>query len=1112
MNSRRTIVAFAVVTGAVLLTACDRHEESNDRAVKLEARIDSLRIEGSFQEALASAKELLDLRRLDKRSRPYEVADTQRLVSTIEFILTLPVEDQEDLARAYGMKATWNERVYKNESWAEEARAAIHEQREIFSRILGPHHPDAAISLNELDFIRWVVEDDALAGALSREALEIYRKALGPEHPNFAARLSDVGYSLYWKGDIAGADSLYRQALIVYRKALGPGHPQAGKVLIRLAEISAQQGDRDNADALMDEARKIYRETMRQCDFELAVSLDDIANCLWREGDFGGAQCLLEVASFVHPRRIELSHGMISWGPVYEFFGGPFSVQVADDPDLAWSLDGLALYLDPFEFDSTDAECVRRTALAESMRSIALDLRRKALGPEHPDLARALDEAANWTLRNENYTEAEALFREALGIKQKAFGSDHPHVAQSQSYIADCLMAREDYAGAEPLLRLALERLEKAKVPGLHGVKRGAEDLAHCLYKAGDYAGADSTYREALDNLRTGYGPDHHYVEQTLSNYARFLCRTEDFDRAEEYLTEAARVYESSRRRTGFAMDSAAYRASPYPALASARLTIGKTEDAWPAVERSLGRALADLLLAAGSRPLTTAEAASEDSLLQALTSLDGRVQALSEAFKADPNPTKIVEYQKLRKDLIELEAAWSSFQARLRKRYPLTEGQSYPLEKVQAVLDSETAILGWLNARQQEGSLGPWAYVIRQKGPVAWARLKPSEDESGPSPYEQSQRFRDQLALSGWSGHSEHPTAHAGLYHWRQRVAPISHALDRVTHLVVIPSGPMLKLPVEALVDETGTYLGDRFAISYIPSATIYTWLRERNRARERLHAHESLLVGDPPFRADQLTEMEEGQDIVALCFTPRASTVDRSVLRSVLAGDKEALNSLPRLPCTRLEVEGIAHLLPQPMILLGPMASEQELVHLAQSKKLRDFSTIHFATHALVDRYNPERSALVLSQVDLPDPLEAAAKGERIHDGLVTAKEILREWELEADLVTLSGCETALGRDGEGYVSLAHTFLQAGARSLIVSLWPVEDRATSLLMERFYENWTGRYDETRNGHKGEAMSKADALQEAKHYVRTYTDEGGERPFEHPYYWAAFILIGERE
>jgi len=153
------------------------------------------------------------------------------------------------------------------------------------------------------------------------------------------------------------------------------------------------------------------------------------------------------------------------------------------------------------------------------------------------------------------------------------------------------------------------------------------------------------------------------------------------------------------------------------------------------------------------------------------------------------------------------------------------------------------------------------------------------------------------------------------------------------------------------------------------------------------------------------------------------------------------------------------------------------------------------------------------VLSQVGLPDPLEAAMAGRRIYDGLLTADEIVSELELNADLVTLSACETGLGARvvGEGYVGFAQALLQAGARSVVVSLWKVDDRATALLMRRFYENLRGEYADERSGQVGEPMAKAGALQEAKSWLRSYTDERGQRPYEHPYYWSAFVLIGDR-
>ena len=242
------------------------------------------------------------------------------------------------------------------------------------------------------------------------------------------------------------------------------------------------------------------------------------------------------------------------------------------------------------------------------------------------------------------------------------------------------------------------------------------------------------------------------------------------------------------------------------------------------------------------------------------------------------------------------------------------------------------------------------------------------------------------------------------------------------------------------------------------------------------------------------------EGSDPPMLLASAR---LDGAALRHALDSEDFALAALPRLAGSRAEIAAIAGAASSSDVLLGPDASEQRLVRLADSNNLRSYPFIHLATHAIVDARQPERSCLILSQVDLPDALEAAKKGERIYDGRLTVQEILREWKLDADLVTLSACETALGQQisGEGIVGFAHAFLQAGARSLLVSLWKVDDQATSLLMTRFYDNLWQRH-----------QAKATALREAKKWLREYEDEAGQRPYEHPYFWSAFVLIGERD
>ena len=134
------------------------------------------------------------------------------------------------------------------------------------------------------------------------------------------------------------------------------------------------------------------------------------------------------------------------------------------------------------------------------------------------------------------------------------------------------------------------------------------------------------------------------------------------------------------------------------------------------------------------------------------------------------------------------------------------------------------------------------------------------------------------------------------------------------------------------------------------------------------------------------------------------------------------------------------------------------------------------------MIDEGVPARSAVILTQTGLPDPLEQVLNHKPVFDGRLSVREIQRGWELKAELVTLSACETALGREagGEGFVGFTQALLMSGTRSVCLSLWKVDDTATALLMQRFYANLLGR----RPG-LSQPMPKAEALREAKAWLR---------------------------
>jgi tetratricopeptide (TPR) repeat protein len=206
------------------------------------------------------------------------------------------------------------------------------------------------------------------------------------------------------------------------------------------------------------------------------------------------------------------------------------------------------------------------------------------------------------------------------------------------------------------------------------------------------------------------------------------------------------------------------------------------------------------------------------------------------------------------------------------------------------------------------------------------------------------------------------------------------------------------------------------------------------------------------------------------------------QQVLVAARGGDEE----FAPLPGTRYEVEALAQFFKSDdrpaRTQLGTDASEPELDQLAASGELGKFGFIHLATHGVIDEGVPARSAVILTQTGLPDPLQQALSRKPVFDGRLLVREIQRGWDLKAELVTLSACETALGRDagGEGFVGFTQALLMSGARSVCLSLWKVDDTATALLMQRFYANILGR----RPALTG-PMPKAEALREAKAWLR---------------------------
>jgi len=311
-------------------------------------------------------------------------------------------------------------------------------------------------------------------------------------------------------------------------------------------------------------------------------------------------------------------------------------------------------------------------------------------------------------------------------------------------------------------------------------------------------------------------------------------------------------------------------------------------------------------------------------------------------------------------------------------------------------------------------------------------------------------------------------------LYHYL--IAPIEKQLAGVSSLWIVPDGPLALLPFEAILLADGKYLVEKYDVRYVQSLRVAQMLRDRTYDQPR----KSLLAFGGAVYEKESTENKEDK-------TPKTALDAVSLERSVKYAHRSlGYGQWKDLPGTLREVEALGALYEDARVVTGAEVTESSLKAMAASGELKNYRMLHFATHGMVVPEAPELSALVLSQMGKPD-----AGSE---DGFLSMREVAK-LQLAADVVTLSACETGLGKvySGEGVVGLGQAFLIAGANGLTLSLWQVADESTKTLMVDVY----GLVEK-------EGITFANALTRVK---REFINDPAH---SHPFYWAPFVYYGQ--
>jgi CHAT domain-containing protein/Tfp pilus assembly protein PilF len=685
----------------------------------------------------------------------------------------------------------------------------------------------------------------------------------------------------------------------------------------------------------------------------------------------------------------------------------------------------------------------------------ALQLQERVV-PQGLDLANTLSALGGVASQRGDFGQAEALQKRALGLTERLAPDAVEH-----AYVLNRLgvVTREqgDLDEAETYHQRALAVFEKALPESLE-VAGSLNNLGLVAQARKDWAAAERFHQRALA-IREARSPRSADVAASLNNLGAVAREREDLAAAERYLQrsfEMKRALAPGSLTLGASLHNlgevllgqhklAEARARFREALeVRARLAPGSADEAtdW----HSLG--LVDLEEGRAAEALA--------KWTKALDIMDAQRGKLGTGDRAGFTARYAILYQDPIALLMEQKRYGEAFavRERMQARALLAllghrDSGAAPLDlsRTRAALDPGVALLAYGLLRR-----GTAVFVVRAKdapGPAVSAFVSPLGDAEL---RDRVVAFRGLIERGRESSALEPALLAQGERLYADLVKPAEAALAGAERILISPDGALHLLPFAALVRERQplAFLAEWKPLPIVASASVYATLKKTRRAAPDPDARLAAF-GDP-------------------APLPGAPAAARS-------GGPET--RLRPLPYSREEVERIAALFgPRARRFLGAEATEAQALAVG-----RDVRYLHFATHGVLDPRSPLDSALVLA----PPPAGSGAD-----NGLLQAWEVRDRLHLDADLVTLSACESGLGREaqGEGLIGLARAFQHAGARSVLASLWAIQDQSTARFMESFYARLRA----------GAARDRA--LQEAQ--------VASLRQGAHPYQWAAFQLSGD--
>lgn len=674
----------------------------------------------------------------------------------------------------------------------------------------------------------------------------------------------------------------------------------------------------------------------------------------------------------------------------------------------------------------------------------------------------------------ENYSAALTNLQQALDHFESLDDPDSKvDAAECHEYMGRVYFAQDQYDLAlqhlepiPPLYESEASERDAAQVRALIGQiyeRRGAVERARTIYLE-----ASKTFRQADDRVNDAS------IRFALG---RLELNRNNYDAAESYLKESIKITEDIRHDLKSRLFAAAFSANVHERYEAYIYCLmrkhaqhpaqGLERQAFEASELVRARSLAELLRDTQTKVIDGAD----PKLIEQERTLRKEIQiGVEQTVALMAADYKKDQLNELETTLTRLREQHKVVVGELRQQNPrydqIKDTTTYSVQQVQEsiVEDDQTMLLEYFLAKNAS-----YVWAIKRND-IKVFTLPKADDIT-----EKVRAVYDLLANDKPDSDSDARLNKASTELSQMVLGPLAGQLN-AGRLIIVADGALNYIPFQLLPNpDDQTPLVAKYEIVNAPSASILGQLRQEKQQRAP-KTKVLAAFGDPVFPSnyEQFKNSAAGE-MVASNRSPNSRNID-------VKADVTDPSTSQSLIFTKFELKKLSDIAgPGSLIATGFKASRSVL----ETTEFSKYAILHIATHGVLDPENPEKSGFLLSLVD---------SARNPQKGFITMQDVY-DLKCPVDLVVLSACRTALGKDvrGEGLIGLTRGFMHAGASSVVASLWKVDDEATSELMKYFYANMLQQ-----------GMPPARALRAAQNTLRQNSQ------WQSPHFWAGFTLQGE--